>query len=165
MPNRYDPTLKQPMQQHAPHVEQKPDMNQEYEEQSDSHQSGKSGSERAENVAKGIRKWILYILGAEYLRKIDFRKNRFFILMIVVMVILLVYLNLLTLSRQKRLENLDKERIELNDKYTQIMEKREALYVDTSQHGALLEVFREKGFVDDSSLVYDIYEEGKEQKR
>ncbi len=124
-----------------------------------------SGEEQPKKAYKGLRKWILYILGAEYLRKIDFRKNLPFILLVVAMLIFLVYQNLLTLSKQKKLEMLDKERIELNDKYAQIMEQRETLYVDSSRQDALLEIFREKGFVDDSSIVYDIHKERKGRKR
>ena len=154
------------MQQHAPHVEGKGGRKTEADGQATEKQPRRSpSSTRTENFFKGFRKGLLYILGAEYLRKVDFRKNLPFILLVVAMIIFLVYLNLLTLSRQKKLEILDKERIELNDKYTQIMEKREMLNVDTSQQRALKEIFREKGFVDDSSLVYDIRREGKERGR
>lgn len=166
MPNRYDPQLKANKQQFAPKTGQKTDWNRAPLSQSDENSSKKQDSSpRAEKIAGGIRKWILYVFGAEYLRKINFRKNILFILMLVVMVILLVYVNLLTMSRQKTLEILDKERIELNDKYTQIMERREVLNVDTIQRRALIEIFREKGFVDDSSLVYDIHKEGKEVRK
>lgn len=165
MPNRYDPNIRSNRQQNAPQTGKRAEREKEREDSFVENKSKKRGSSESEGIAKGIRKWILYIFGAEYLRKIDFRKNIPFILMIVAMVIFLVYMNLLTLSRQKTLENLDKERIELNDKYTRIMEKREVLNIDTSQRTALLEVFKEKGFVDDSSLVYDIYKEGKETRK
>ena len=42
------------------------------------------------------------------------------------------------------------------------MDRREQLNVDESRREALLEVYRNKGFVDDSSLVYMLHVDGKE---
>ena len=81
------------------------------------------------------------------------------------MVIVLIYVNLLVLSNQKKLELLDKERIELNDKYIQIMDWHDRLIVNESRKEALMGVYRSMGFVDDSSLVYQLHVEGKEVVR
>ncbi len=102
------------------------------------------------------------LLGAEFLGKVDFRRNMPYILMVFAMVIVLIYINLLAQSNQKRLELLDMERIKLNDKYIQVMEQRELLYVDQSRKEALQQVFKDKGFVDDSSIVYMLTSDGKE---
>ncbi|MBO4282465.1 MAG: hypothetical protein J5873_04660 [Bacteroidales bacterium] len=99
-------------------------------------------------------KRIRALLGGEFLGKVDFRRNMPYIVMVFIMVIVLIYINLLAQSNQKRLELLDKERIKLNDKYIQVMDQRELLYVDETRKEALLQVFKEKGFVDDSSIVY-----------
>ena len=83
-------------------------------------------------------------------------------MMVFAMLIVLIYINLKSLSYQTRLEMLDKTRIELNDKYIRIMDRREQLNVDESRREALIEVYRNRGFVDDSSLVYMLRVEGKE---
>jgi hypothetical protein len=101
-------------------------------------------------------------LGGEFLHKLHFWKNMPYFIMVFVMLIVLIYINLKTLSYQTRLEMLDKTRIELNDKYIRIMDRREQLNVDESRREALLEVYRNKGFVDDSSLVYMLHVDGKE---
>lgn len=113
---------------------------------------------KAARIGQRIRN----LFGGNFIRKIDFRKNIPYILMLVVMVIILIYINLLTLSNQKKLEELDRERIKLNDKYIQIMDRREMLYVDETQRQALLQVYKDKGFVDDSSIVYVLKTSGKE---
>ena len=105
------------------------------------------------------------LFGGNFIRKIDFRRNIPYILMVFVMIIVLIYINLLTLSNQKKLEELDRERIKLNDKYIQIMDRREMLYIDETQRQALLQVYKDKGFVDDSSIVYVLKTAGKEGRR
>lgn len=109
--------------------------------------------------------YIRNFFGGNFIREIDFRKNFPYILMVFAMVIVLIYINLLTLSNQKKLEELDRERIKLNDKYIQIMDRREMLYVDETQRQALLQVYKDKGFVDDSSIVYVIRTDGKEDRK
>jgi hypothetical protein len=104
-------------------------------------------------------------LGGEFLHRLDFRRNWPYYLMVFCMVIVLIYANLLVLSNQKKLELLDRERIELNDKYIQIMDRHDRLIVNESRREALMEVFRNRGFVDDSSLVYMLRVEGKEERR
>ncbi len=124
--------------------------------------TGTAGTSDIGRKAKGIRRWFRNVLGADYLKNLNLRKNWLFILMLTAMVVFCIYQHLLTRSYQKQLELLDKERIELNDKYIQLMDQREMLYVDSSRQEALLEVFREKGFVDDSSIVYTIETQRKE---
>ena len=57
---------------------------------------------------------------------------------------------------------LDKERIELNDKYIQIMDRHDRLNVDENRREALIKVYRDRGFVNDSSMIYVLHAEGKE---
>ena len=101
-------------------------------------------------------------LGGEFLHKLHFWKNMPYFMMVFAMLIVLIYINLKSLSYQTRLEMLDKTRIELNDKYIRIMDRREQLNVDESRREALIEVYRNRGFVHDSSLVYMLRVEGKE---
>lgn len=117
------------------------------------------------NAAAKVGKTVRRLLGGEFLHKFNFRRNWPYYLMVLCMVIVLIYINLLCLSNQKRLELLDKERIELNDKYIQIMDRHDQLVVDESHRQALMEVYRNRGFVDDSSLVYMLRVEGKEGGR
>ena len=125
--------------------------------------AGRKNSVPSGAVRLGQR--IRNLFGGNFIREIDFRRNFPYILMVFVMIIVLIYINLLTLSNQKKLEELDKERIKLNDKYIQIMDRREMLYVDETQRQALLQVYKDKGFVDDSSIVYVLKTAGKEGGR
>ena len=117
------------------------------------------------HAAAKVGKTVRRLLGGEFLHKLNFHKNWPYYLMVFCMVIVVIYINLLSLSNQKRLELLDKERIQLNDKYIQIMDQHDQLVVDESHRQALMEVYRNRGYVDDSSLVYMLRVEGKEGGR
>lgn len=155
MANRFDQTYLQQQKQSK-------------EVPADARKQAERGGERkpaAPSKAVHLGQRIRNLFGGNFIREIDFRRNFPYILMVFVMVIVLIYINLLTLSNQKKLEELDKERIKLNDKYIQIMDRREMLYVDETQRQALLQVYKDKGFVDDSSIVYVLKTAGKEGRR
>ena len=144
MANRFDQTY---LQQQKQSKEVPADARKQAEERGERKPAAPS---KAARLGQRIRN----LFGGNFIREIDFRKNFPYILMVFVMIIVLIYINLLTLSNQKKLEELDRERIKLNDKYIQIMDRREMLYVDENQRQALLQVYKDKGFVDDSSIVY-----------
>ena len=119
-------------------------------------------------VSKSVSKAGLslrHFLGGEFLRRLRLWENMPYLLMLFVMIIILIYINLLAASNQVRLELLEAERIELNDKYIQIMEQYGWLQLDQDRKEALIEVYRNRGFVDDSSLVYMLPAVGKEVAR
>ncbi len=119
-------------------------------------------------VSKSVSKAGLslrHFLGGEFLRRFRWWDNMPYLLMLFVMIIILIYINLLAASNQVRLEQLEAERIELNDKYIQIMEQYGWLQLDQDRKEALIEVYRNRGFVDDSSLVYMLPAVGKEVTR
>lgn len=119
-------------------------------------------------VSKSVSKAGLslrHFLGGEFLRRLRLWDNMPYLLMLFVMIIILIYINLLAASNQVRLEQLEAERIELNDKYIQIMEQYGWLQLDQDRKEALIEVYRNRGFVDDSSLVYMLPAVGKEVTR
>ena len=119
-------------------------------------------------VSKSVSKAGLslrHFLGGEFLRRLRWWDNMPYLLMLFVMIIILIYINLLAASNQVRLEQLEAERIELNDKYIQIMEQYGWLQLDQDRKEALIEVYRNRGFVDDSSLVYMLPAVGKEVAR
>ncbi|MBR4512785.1 MAG: hypothetical protein IKO59_08380 [Bacteroidales bacterium] len=119
-------------------------------------------------VSKSVSKAGLslrHFLGGEFLRRLRLWENMPYLLMLFVMIIILIYINLLAASNQVRLEQLEAERIELNDKYIQIMEQYGWLQLDQDRKEALIEVYRNRGFVDDSSLVYMLPAVGKEVAR
>lgn len=155
MANRFDQTY---LQQQKQSKEVPADARKQAEERGERKPAAPS---KAARLGQRIRN----LFGGNFIREIDFRKNFPYILMVFVMVIVLIYINLLTLSNQKKLEELDRERIKLNDKYIQIMDRREMLYVDENQRQALLQVYKDKGFVDDSSIVYVLKTEEKEGRR
>lgn len=155
MANRFDQTY---LQQQKQSKEVPADARKQAEERGERKPAAPS---KAARLGQRIRN----LFGGNFIREIDFRKNFPYILMVFVMIIVLIYINLLTLSNQKKLEELDRERIKLNDKYIQIMDRREMLYVDENQRQALLQVYKDKGFVDDSSIVYVLKTEEKEGRR
>lgn len=134
---------------------------------SDTRKNTKNSAEsrsRTSSPAVRVGQHIRNFFGGNFIRKIDFRKNLPYLLMLFAMIIILIYVNLLTLSNQKKLEELDRERIKLNDKYIQLMDQREMLNVDETRRQALLQVYKDKGFVDDSSIVYVLKTSGKESR-
>ena len=161
MANHFDPEyIRQQKQQ------------QEEKERQESEQQGKVQQDKTApqkpKVSKSVSKAGLslrHFLGGEFLRRLRWWDNMPYLLMLFVMIIILIYINLLAASNQVRLEQLEAERIELNDKYIQIMEQYGWLQLDQDRKEALIEVYRNRGFVDDSSLVYMLPAVGKEVAR
>ena len=161
MANHFDPEyIRQQKQQ------------QEEKERQEREQQGKVQQDKTApqkpKVSKSVSKAGLslrHFLGGEFLRRFRWWDNMPYLLMLFVMVIILIYINLLAASNQVRLEQLEAERIELNDKYIQIMEQYGWLQLDQDRKEALIEVYRNRGFVDDSSLVYMLPAVGKEVAR
>ncbi|MBR4339917.1 MAG: hypothetical protein IKP89_04775 [Bacteroidales bacterium] len=161
MANHYDPEyIRQQKQQ------------QEEKERQEREQQGKVQQDKTApqkpKVSKSVSKAGLslrHFLGGEFLRRLRWWDNMPYLLMLFVMIIILIYINLLAASNQVRLEQLEAERIELNDKYIQIMEQYGWLQLDQDRKEALIEVYRNRGFVDDSSLVYMLPAVGKEVTR
>ena len=161
MANHFDPEyIRQQKQQ------------QEEKERQEREQQGKVQQDKTApqkpKVSKSVSKAGLslrHFLGGEFLRRLRLWENMPYLLMLFVMIIILIYINLLTASNQVRLEQLEAERIELNDKYIQIMEQYGWLQLDQDRKEALIEVYRNRGFVDDSSLVYMLPAVGKEVAR
>jgi hypothetical protein len=161
MANHYDPEyIRQQKQQ------------QEEKERQEREQQGKVQQDKTApqkpKVSKSVSKAGLslrHFLGGEFLRRFRWWDNMPYLLMLFVMIIILIYINLLAASNQVRLEQLEAERIELNDKYIQIMEQYGWLQLDQDRKEALIEVYRNRGFVDDSSLVYMLPAVGKEVTR
>ncbi|MBR6918989.1 MAG: hypothetical protein IKN37_01505 [Bacteroidales bacterium] len=161
MANHYDPEyIRQQKQQ------------QEEKERQEREQQGKVQQDKTApqkpKVSKSVSKAGLslrHFLGGEFLRRLRWWDNMPYLLMLFVMIIILIYINLLAASNQVRLEQLEAERIELNDKYIQIMEQYGWLQLDQDRKEALIEVYRNRGFVDDSSLVYMLPAVGKEVAR
>lgn len=161
MANHFDPEyIRQQKQQ------------QEEKERQEREQQGKVQQDKTApqkpKVSKSVSKAGLslrHFLGGEFLRRLRLWENMPYLLMLFVMIIILIYINLLAASNQVRLEQLEAERIELNDKYIQIMEQYGWLQLDQDRKEALIEVYRNRGFVDDSSLVYMLPAVGKEVAR
>ena len=161
MANHFDPEyIRQQKQQ------------QEEKERQEREQQGKVQQDKTApqkpKVSKSVSKAGLslrHFLGGEFLRRFRWWDNMPYLLMLFVMIIILIYINLLAASNQVRLEQLEAERIELNDKYIQIMEQYGWLQLDQDRKEALIEVYRNRGFVDDSSLVYMLPAVGKEVAR
>ena len=161
MANHFDPEyIRQQKQQ------------QEEKERQEREQQGKVQQDKTApqkpKVSKSVSKAGLslrHFLGGEFLRRLRLWENMPYLLMLFVMIIILIYINLLAASNQVRLEQLEAERIELNDKYIQIMEQYGWLQLDQDRKEALIEVYRNRGFVDDSSLVYMLPAVGKEVTR
>ena len=161
MANHFDPEyIRQQKQQ------------QEEKERQEREQQGKVQQDKTApqkpKVSKSVSKAGLslrHFLGGEFLRRLRWWDNMPYLLMLFVMIIILIYINLLAASNQVRLEQLEAERIELNDKYIQIMEQYGWLQLDQDRKEALIEVYRNRGFVDDSSLVYMLPAVGKEVTR
>lgn len=161
MANHFDPEyIRQQKQQ------------QEEKERQEREQQGKVQQDKTApqkpKVSKSVSKAGLslrHFLGGEFLRRLRWWDNMPYLLMLFVMIIILIYINLLAASNQVRLEQLEAERIELNDKYIQIMEQYGWLQLDQDRKEALIEVYRNRGFVDDSSLVYMLPAVGKEVAR
>ena len=161
MANHFDPEyIRQQKQQ------------QEEKERQEREQQGKVQQDKTApqkpKVSKSVSKAGLslrHFLGGEFLRRFRLWENMPYLLMLFVMIIILIYINLLAASNQVRLEQLEAERIELNDKYIQIMEQYGWLQLDQDRKEALIEVYRNRGFVDDSSLVYMLPAVGKEVTR
>ena len=161
MANHFDPEyIRQQKQQ------------QEEKERQEREQQGKVQQDKTApqkpKVSKSVSKAGLslrHFLGGEFLRRLRLWDNMPYLLMLFVMIIILIYINLLAASNQVRLEQLEAERIELNDKYIQIMEQYGWLQLDQDRKEALIEVYRNRGFVDDSSLVYMLPAVGKEVAR
>ena len=161
MANHFDPEyIRQQKQQ------------QEEKERQEREQQGKVQQDKTApqkpKVSKSVSKAGLslrHFLGGEFLRRFRWWDNMPYLLMLFVMVIILIYINLLAASNQVRLEQLEAERRELNDKYIQIMEQYGWLQLDQDRKEALIEVYRNRGFVDDSSLGYMLPAVGKEVAR
>lgn len=154
MSNKINPSIKKRQQTHQQEVKSENNVTR------DEASSGKDN--------RKIKKWgsrVRKFLGAEFIGRVEFRKHIPYIVMLVCMILFFIYMNLLIQSNRKRLENLDMERIKLNDKYIQIIDEKERMYVDSLRQRDLLEVFKNKGFVDDSSIVYTIIVKGKEESK
>ncbi|MBO7464982.1 MAG: hypothetical protein J6T56_03915 [Bacteroidales bacterium] len=165
MANRIDPEyIRQQQEEQRRKDEEKRRAEQERRRNEQPKQPKRPETVQSNRVSEWGRR-IRNFLGGEFLRRINFRKNMAYILMVLGMVIVWIYFNLLTLSSQKKLELLDKERIKLNDKYIQLMDRREMLQVDEERREELTERYRQMGFVDDSSLVYILRTGGKEVSR
>ena len=166
MANHFDPEYIRQQKQQQEEKERQERERQERERQ-EREQQEKTAPKKPK-VSKSVSKAGLslrHFLGGEFLRRFRWWDNMPYLLMLFVMIIILIYINLLAASNQVRLEQLEAERIELNDKYIQIMEQYGWLQLDQDRKEALIEVYRNRGFVDDSSLVYMLPAVGKEVAR
>ncbi len=112
-------------------------------------------------IGKKIRKAFDNIFGLGILRKINFRKNLPYFIMIIIMIIALIYNNLNTQSKRLKIEKLEDEITKVNDLLMDVIE--EEYSVDDKQEKELLQTAKEEGFQSNGYIPYTIKVEKKEK--
>ncbi|MBQ5532777.1 MAG: hypothetical protein IIU04_04445, partial [Bacteroidales bacterium] len=126
MANHFDPEYIRQQKQQQEEKERQERERQEREQQEKTAPKKPKVSKSVSKAGLSLR----HFLGGEFLRRFRWWDNMPYLLMLFVMIIILIYINLLAASNQVRLEQLEAERIELNDKYIQIMEQYGWLQLD-----------------------------------
>ena len=111
---------------------------------------------------KSLRMLFIGFFGGGFLKLINFKKNWFFILCLVLMIIILIYNNLSIQSNRNKIEKLKDEKIKITMEYMET--KQNAIYFDEIQGELLLEIFKGKGFIQNKSLEYKIQVQEKRNK-
>jgi hypothetical protein len=109
---------------------------------------------KGRKTRKKIRKAFDNVFGLGILKKVNFRKNLPYFVMIVVMIITLIYNSLNTQSKKLRIEKLEDEIIKINDILMDIIE--EEYNIDDKQEKELLIIAKEDGFQSSGYIPYTI---------
>jgi hypothetical protein len=105
-------------------------------------------------MRRKTRKAFDNIFGLGILRKVNFRKNLPYFIMVVIMIITLIYNNLNTQSKRLRIERLEDEITMINDALMDIIE--EEYNIDDKQEKELLIIAEEEGFQSSGYIPYTI---------
>ncbi|MDR0604818.1 MAG: hypothetical protein LBG80_10990 [Bacteroidales bacterium] len=116
--------------------------------------TAKTKKSKGGNTRKKIRKAFDNIFGLGILKKVNFRKNLPYFVMIVAMIITLIYNSLNTQSKKLRIERLEDEIIKINDILMDIIE--EEYNIDDKQEKELLIIAKEDGFQSSGYIPYTI---------
>jgi hypothetical protein len=103
---------------------------------------------------KKIRKIFDNVFGLGILKKVNFRKNLPYFIMIVIMIITLIYNSLNTQSKRLRIDRLEDEITNINDVLMDIIE--EEYNIDDKQEKELLRIAEEDGFQSSGYIPYTI---------
>lgn len=103
---------------------------------------------------KGIHLIFVGFFGGGFLKMINFKKNWFLIVYIVLILIFLIYNNLSIQSSRNKIEKLKDKKIKITTEYMKI--KQTTTYFDELQGQQLMEKFKENGYVENKSLEYKI---------
>jgi hypothetical protein len=127
------------------------------------HKTPNTKKGRGGDTRKKIRKAFDNIFGLGILKKVNFRKNLPYFMMIVVMIITLIYNSLNTQSKRLRIDKLEDEITKINDALMDIIE--EEYNVDDKQEKELLLIAKEDGFQSSGYIPYTIKVEKKEKNK
>ncbi|MDR1878964.1 MAG: hypothetical protein LBQ64_05305 [Bacteroidales bacterium] len=113
-------------------------------------------------TAKKIRKTFVNIFGLSILKKIDFRKNWTYFIMLIVMIVILIYNSLNLQSKRLRIEKLEDEITATNDVLMDVIE--EEYNIDNEQEKKLLILAKEEGFQNSGYIPYTLKKTDKSTK-
>jgi hypothetical protein len=116
--------------------------------------TAKTKKGKGRNMRKKIRKAFDNVFGLGILKKVNFRKNLPYFIMIVIMIIALIYNSLNTQSKKLRIDRLEDEITKINDVLMDIIE--EEYNIDDKQEKELLITAKEDGFQSSGYIPYTI---------
>ena len=103
---------------------------------------------------KTIRKSFNLVFGAGLLKNIDFAKHKYYFLMLISLIIVLIYNSLNMQSKKMKIEKLKEEIVNANDELMNAIE--EGYAIDNVQDKELFELAKEEGFINKGYIPYII---------